>query len=441
MRSRVLIVLACAAASTFAATNVAAAAPAPAVWCGPGESGSDLPDAATGSQVHVIYAYPADAPDQFAQRVAPIARDLANVDSWWQEQDPTRTLRFDLASFPGCTTQFGQLDVSSVALPGVTGFYAPLDPAELLSKLRADLSTAFRNPAKKYLVYFDGPSASGRVCGISVSGPTTTGISGASSLVLLQPESASGCSAGGGPGAPGGAWPAVVAVHEILHSLQPGSTAPQLPHGCEGNHVCDDPQDVMSAGGTGSPRLFAKILDSGRDDYYGHGGASWDVRNSPFLVRLDAPQVTVDIGVASPGGSVTSDVPGVSCEGSCSVRVDAGTVVSFTAVSEPGFAFAGWDGACQDISSVCTVTLGADTKIGARFGHPGLVKLRVGGHGVVNECRGACSRLIVDGQWLTWTAIPDPKSRFLRWSGRCAGREPTCTFVAAVGDTVRAHFR
>ena len=86
----------------------------------------------------MIYAYPADAPDNFGRWVTPIARDLAAVDTWWQGQDASRTLRFDFAGFPGCATQFGALDISSVRLPSPTDHYR-VDEADVIDVVNQDL--------------------------------------------------------------------------------------------------------------------------------------------------------------------------------------------------------------------------------------------------------------------------------------------------------------
>src|SRR5437899_5161569 len=138
---------------------IAGAAPTPSAWCGAGESPTDLPDAVASYQVHVIYAVAADGPDNFAARVTPIVRDLAIGDSWWQSQDPTRTPRFDLASFPGCDSTFGNLDISSVRLLGTAADYGALDAPGALRRVRGDLLVSFPDIHKKYLVYLDTPVA------------------------------------------------------------------------------------------------------------------------------------------------------------------------------------------------------------------------------------------------------------------------------------------
>jgi Divergent InlB B-repeat domain len=430
----VLIVLVSAVAVPGIAFPVVAfAAPQPTDWCGPGESAVDLPDTVGGPQVHVIYAYPADAPDNFGRWVTPIARDLAAVDSWWQGQDPTRTLRFDFASFPGCASQFGALDISSVRLPNASDHYL-IDEPDVIDVLNQELSASFPSIAKKYLVYFDGPVRSSAVCGRGASGP----LAGASAVLYLQSEAAC-MRAGGGPGAPGGAFSAALAVHELIHTLDDGPTTG--PHKCPegGRHYCDDPNDILAPSATAATRLATSILDSGRDDYYGTGGSS-DVRNSPFLVHLDGATVRLAVAVATPGGRVTSDVPGVVCPGVCELPWDAGSIVRLTAQPDPGYGFAGWDGACTDTVPSCAVTLASDTTVTARFGATGTLSVRVVGRGAVDQCASRCTRAIVAGQELTLTASPRAGSRFIRWEGACRGRARECTVTLEPGATVRAVF-
>jgi len=79
----------------------------------------------------------------------------------------------------------GQLDVSFVRLPGAAATYA-LDQYQ---RLRRDLDAAgFRDPDKKYLVYYDGPPlmgmSGGVVCGQSENGHSDGGAA-AYSMVYL----------------------------------------------------------------------------------------------------------------------------------------------------------------------------------------------------------------------------------------------------------------
>jgi hypothetical protein len=273
----------------------AGAAPTPSSWCGPGESAVDLPDAVASYQVHVIYAIATDGPDNFAALVTPIVRDLAIGDSWSQSQDPTRTPRFDLASFPGCDSAFGNLDISSVRLPGTVADYEGLGTEDALNKVRAALAGAFADTHKKYLVYLDTPIATA-ACGVGLSGQTMSAFPGASAVVFLQPALARNCltsSLGTG------GYPAQTAFHELIHTFNALSTATPAPHLCDGGHYCDDPQDIMASFGVAPARLSAKLLDSGHDDYYGHSGTWWDVRNSPWLSHLDGATVALTVSTTS----------------------------------------------------------------------------------------------------------------------------------------------
>ena len=112
VRLRTLVIVTCVTAtiSGLVHETTAAAAPLPSAWCGTDEVATDRPDLVAERQMHVIYAYPSDSPDRFTAVARDIIRDLAGVDSWWRSQDPTRTPRFDLATFPNCDNEFGALD-------------------------------------------------------------------------------------------------------------------------------------------------------------------------------------------------------------------------------------------------------------------------------------------------------------------------------------------
>ena len=105
-----------------------------------------------------------------------------------------------------------------------------------------------------------------------------------------------------------GAPVSVVAAHELLHTL--GAVPRAAPNRCpdpNGAHTCDSTADLMHPFLDTSP-LEAKLLDPGRDDYYGHSGAFTDSQDSPWLVQLDRQQ-PFTATISGPGG-VTADVPG-----------------------------------------------------------------------------------------------------------------------------------
>ena len=77
---------------------------------------------------------------------------------------------------------------------------------------------------------------------------------------------------------------------------------------------------------------------------------------------------TLSVGISNKG-VVKSDIGGINCGGggSCSARVNQGSVVTLTATPPTGLAFIGWSGACSGTSSVCTIAITSDTKVQAAF--------------------------------------------------------------------------
>src|SRR5207248_1349474 len=166
--ARSAAVLAAVLVSSAFGPAAAHAAGVATTWCG----GANLaqtdrkPDLLSGNQIDVIYAHAADAPDHFAQLASPIATDVAAVDAWWRKQDPTRTPRFDLFSFPGCTSTYGDLDIADMALPQGSGFYFALDARfdRILNTLNGPPFNV-NDASRKYVIYYDGPISDPNTCG------------------------------------------------------------------------------------------------------------------------------------------------------------------------------------------------------------------------------------------------------------------------------------
>lgn len=162
------------------------------------------------------------------------------------------------------------------------------------------------------------------------------------------------------PGCPFGAdgyrrW---VAAHEMTHvlgvPLPLGTPSLDLPHACGDRvHVCDDARDIIS--GSHAADLAGRLLDSGRDDYYGHAGVQWDAQDSRFLERLDLaprPRVTASVRfsvTSDPDAPFQDDVPVVltwtpAVGGAGKIRYRVRRNAAFAV--EPGKA-AGTDGAAM----------------------------------------------------------------------------------------------
>jgi PKD repeat protein len=325
-------------------------------WCGNDSiSANRLPDLVAGNQVHVIYAIPSDGANRFPETAQAIVSDLAAIDAWWRGQDPTRTLRFDLFAFPGCEPGMGQLDLSFFRLRHDAAFYDRKDTDRVTEELYLDLLPTYGRRHEKYLVFYDGPTRQIDACGVASEKANYA-------IIYLQPPD--GCFED--PGTAG--FTAMVTAHELVHVL--GGAPPLAPNRCRLNpgHVCDDPRDIIY----GIPHrleLSDRLLDVNNDDYYAHSGRWWDVQDSPFLRRLQAPMFPLEVSVEG-DGRVASQAPGLSCPGVCRIEWESGSKVTLTAAPTPGMAFAGWKGACRGTASTCTVTIAGAAAATATFGPP-----------------------------------------------------------------------
>jgi hypothetical protein len=413
------------------------AAPTPVQWCGTDVATADRkPDLRGGNTVHVVYAVPADGPDQFGAYVHRIVSDLASMDAWWRRQDPTRTPRFDLHAFAGCTTTAGQTDVSVARLRNASAFFSALDTR--IVNLTSDLAAAgFADPTKKYLVFYDGPVDEPDVCGTSFRGPFNSGGPRAVAAVWLR-----GCILDVGAGD----IQASVATHELVHQL--GALPPGAPHACPGDsgHPCDSALDLMY------PRLSASfdglVLDVGHDDYYAHSGSWPDIQDSTWLARADVPPVGLTVTVRQRTGDdrVLSDLAGIDCPSACAVLYDAGALVRLVARPAPGARFVAWSGACTG-RDACTVTMDAAKSVEAVFGaNEFRLTLSVIGSGRVSApalglaCARRCAAVGAADSVVRVRALATKGWRFLRWTGACRGRG-TCSVRLSQNQAVGAAFQ
>jgi hypothetical protein len=327
----------CCAAIAIAIAALAWAAPAHASpWCGSPASVDRSPNVVAGRAVRVVYMIPADGQDRLDRLAPAIESDTERIAAWWQAQDPTRAIRFDLAPF-SCGPQ---LDIDLVRM-AQSGSVVATHVVWITRALSAPFDQA---RYAKYLVYYDGPVADPDTCGAGEGYPD---IGPGYAIVFLR-----ACV----PLVPS----ATVAAHELLHAL--GAVPLDAPHSCpfpKDGHTCDSRQDVMYPYADGST-LDTLLLDPGRDDYYGHSGSWFDVQDSPWLVRLDR-QVTLAVSVAG-AGSVASDVPGLTCAAACTTSWNAGVRLVLTPRAAAGMRFVRWTGACSGRTK-CALTLrhAADT--------------------------------------------------------------------------------
>jgi len=413
-------------------------------WCGSTPSANDRQpdlDISSPDQVHVVYAVPSDGADRFSDYAPRIATDAAAIDSWWQGQDPTRTPRFDLYPFPGCTTKYGELDISSVRLPRTGDAYGPQSGSTLIF----DLTDFDSLDAKKILVYYDGPVPDDekQICGTAYVDGSSQTSGGADGFVFVWLGSACPDDVGSG------AFSAAVATHETLHTF--GAVPSGAPNECPSSpgHVCDSTSDVLYPFATLSTSLATVTLDVGHDDYYGHSGSWFDVQDSPWLTHL--PQVQLAVGLAGSAGRVDVVSPGAAtCTEACSFAVDSGVEVTLHATAPAGSRLVGWSGACSGTGD-CTVTMDSATNVTATFARGAArvarrVTASVRGKGTVTSapsgiaCPGRCSASFASAN-VRLTEKPAKGYRFTGWIGSCHGKTPSCTLKLDRNKAARATFK
>jgi hypothetical protein len=405
------------------AADIAAprATAAPTAWCGTAATADRAPNVVAGNPVRWVYAVPSDGGDGLAALASVMQADADQIDAWWRGQDPARTPRNDVAAF-SCGAQ---LDITTVRLPRTSAELSPL--LGRFSGITDALEQAgLASPFAKLVVYYDGPTDDANVCG--QGGSDSSGFGAA----VVYYRSCTGVST------------AAVAAHEVVHTL--GAVSRSAPHECDGEqsgHTCDTETDLMYPSIGGDP-LSSKLLDPGRDDYYGHAGGWTDTQDSPWLVRLDA-QAPLAVTVSG-AGAVSSDIPGLSCSASCTTTWNSGQRLVLRASPASGSRLQRWSGSCSG-SAACTVTVAPGAAVTAQFA-PASFRLTVAvtGRGAVRSsragitCRPRCSAAFPSFSPLRLTATPAKGWKLSAWSGACRGAARTCTVPMSAATRARATF-
>jgi hypothetical protein len=408
-------------ASEVSPSRSVTAAAAQAAWCGTAVQSDRTPNGIAGNPVHWVYVIPSDGADNLSGLASIMQSDAEEIDGWWRGQDPTHTPRNDVATF-SCGIQ---LDITTLRAPRSSAELSPLNGrfSGIIDALdEAGLDSSFT----KYVVYYDGPTADTNVCGQGGSDSTGFGVA------VVYYRSCTGVST------------AAVAAHEVLHTL--GAVPSGAPNGCVGEdsgHVCDTDTDLMYPAIGGGP-LSSKVLDPGRDDYYGHSGSFTDTQDSAWLVRIGS-QAPLAVTLSGPG-TVSADVPGLQCASSCTTTWNAGQRLALTATPSAGAKLVRWSGSCSGAAG-CTLSVAPGTAVSALFA-PASFRLSVSvtGRGAVRSsrggltCRPRCSVSVSSFSPVRLTATPARGWKLRSWSGACRGAKKTCTVPMSAVTSARATF-
>jgi hypothetical protein len=199
---------------------------------------------------------------------------------------------------------------------------------------------------------------------------------------------------------------------------------------------------------SGGDPLSSKLLDPGRDDYYGHSGGWTDTQDSPWLVRLDA-QAPLALSITGLG-LVRADVPGLICTASCTTTWNSGQRLTLFPESSARARFVRWTGACTG-ASTCSVVVQPGVTVGAVFARPEPVRYRlrvsVSGRGVVRTANGAirckpvCSAEFRPFTFAHLIAVPAKGWKIRSWGAACREVRTRCSVpISSTGTRVRATF-
>jgi Divergent InlB B-repeat domain len=157
------------------------------------------------------------------------------------------------------------------------------------------------------------------------------------------------------------------------------------------------------------------------------------------------PGTTYTLAVAAAGGSVTSNVPGISCGEACVASFGAGVEVTLTPSRPP----VAWGGACSG-SGPCVVSMARARAVTASIGGAPLARaplaVSVAGRGTVTSspagitCGTTCGVLLPIGTRMTLRAAPAAGWVFAGWSGSCRGVAPSCVVTAKGAASVGSLF-
>ena len=215
----------------------------------PARSTTDRPDDASGPQLHVVYAVPADGADRQLDGATTLYYSIASFQSWLRGKTGGRQLLFD--------TRHGIVDITFLRMSGTEASMSasPLDPVIIALD-----AAGLNDPSRTYLVYYDGAADAacggalwpGRVVAMYLKGLPGGPVPCASQPFVTSPDQFPGY------------WE-FATLHDVLHTQ--GIVDVNAPHGLNA-HV-PEPIDLMYSGSAPWELGPLLTLDVGGDDYWG----------------------------------------------------------------------------------------------------------------------------------------------------------------------------
>ncbi|MEM8856826.1 MAG: LamG-like jellyroll fold domain-containing protein [Chloroflexota bacterium] len=163
--------------------------------------------------------------------------------------------------------------------------------------------------------------------------------------------------------------------------------------------------------------------------------------------------ITATLAVSVSGdGSVKSGLGGIDCDPVCSQVGNVGDVVLLTAVPDAGQIFIGWIGDVSSTDNPLEITLTDDTSVTALFADEPVeiitatLTVTVIGSGTVTsddgeiDCGTDCLEVVVVGETVTLTALPNAGMVFAGWGGDSVSKESQLTVTVSVDTNVTAIF-
>ena len=133
----------------------------------------------------------------------------------------------------------------------------------------------------------------------------------------------------------------------------------------------------------------------------------------------------------------------------CSASLPSGTLVTLSATADTGHLFDGWTGACSGTAD-CSLTLNADSAVGAKFVAARTLTVTAPAHGkvvgkvgtaTVIDCGSDCAETVADGTKVALSASAADGHRFDAWGGACAAEASTdCSLTLDADRTVSVTF-